>query len=33
MPVVDRAGAGIEMGSTELVGGRGHHFGVASNVE
>ena len=33
MPVVDEAGAGIGMGSTELVGGGGHRFGVAPNVE
>ena len=33
MPVVDEAGAGIGMGSTELAGGGGCHFGVAPNVE
>ena len=33
MPVVDGDGVGTRMGSTELVGGGGHHFGVAPNVE
>ena len=33
MPVVDGAGVGTRMGSTELMGGGGHCFGVASNVE
>ena len=33
MPVVDEAGVGIGMGSTVLVGGGGHCFGVVSNVE
>ena len=32
-PVLDGARAGIEMGSTELMGGGGCHFGVAPNVE
>ena len=31
--VVGGAGVGIGMGSTESVGGGGHHFGVAPNVE
>ena len=33
MPVIDEAGVGIRMGSTESVGGRGCHFGVACNAE
>ena len=33
MPVVDEAGVGIRMHSTELVGGGGHHFGVAPSAE
>ena len=33
MPVVDGAGVGTRMGSTELMGGGGHCFGVAPNVE
>ena len=30
---VDKAGVGIEMGSTVLVGGGGHCFGIVPNVE
>ena len=33
MPGIDEARAGIRMSSIELVGGEGHHFGAASNVE
>ena len=33
MPVVDEAGVGIGMGSTESVEDGGCHFRVASNVE
>ena len=33
MPVVDKAGVGIRMGSTELVGGGWYCFGVAPNAE
>ena len=33
MPVIDEVGVGIGMGSIESVGGGGHCFGVASNVE
>ena len=33
MPVVDEAGAGIRMGSIELVKDGGCHFGVACNAE
>ena len=33
MPVVDEAGVGIRMDSTESVGGGGRHFGVAPNAE
>ena len=33
IPIVGGAGVGIGMGSTESLGGGGHHFEVASNVE
>ena len=33
MPVVDEAGAGIRMGSTESMEDGGHCFGVAPNAE
>ena len=33
MPVINEAGVGIGMGSTELAGGGGHCFGVAPNAE
>ena len=33
MPVIDGAGVGTSMGSTELMKGGGCHFGVAPNVE
>ena len=33
MPVVDEAGVGTRIDSTELVEGEGHCFGVVLNVE